>query len=168
MPVLPNTSSSDLIKSLQSRTVYANYIIQQQKIEQGCINIVSRASTQASDLYEIHVGAQLTTPTFQSTVLADPVNRCTPSGLPPGAPMNVIATAGTTEVTISWAAPTFSGTTPVISYTITSTPASSTVTTTGSIITITGLTSGTSYIFSVVATNSVGNSIAAVSSPVTP
>ena len=76
MPLLPNTNSSDLIKSLQARTIYANYIVQQQKISQGCITVVSRANTQASDLYKIHEGGQFTTPTFQSTLLADPANSC--------------------------------------------------------------------------------------------
>lgn len=76
MPLLPNTNSSDLIKSLQARTIYANYIVQQQKISQGCITVVSRANTQASDLYQIYEGAQFTSPTVQSTILADPANSC--------------------------------------------------------------------------------------------
>ena len=168
MPLLPNTNSSDLLKSLQTRTVYANYIIQQQRIAQGCITVVSRANTQASDLYQIHEGAQLTTPTFQSTLLADPANGCPPSALPPGAPTNIVATAGATQVTLTWSAPSFTGTSPITSYRITSVPLSSTVVTANTTTTITGLTNGTSYIFSVVATNSIGNSVAGVSNSVTP
>jgi hypothetical protein len=168
MPLLPNTNSSDLLKSLQTRTVYANYIIQQQKIAQGCITVVSRANTQASDLYQIKEGAQLTTPTFQSTLLADPANGCPPSAFPPGAPTNIVATAGAAQVTLTWSAPSFTGTSPITSYRITSVPLSSTVVTANTTATITGLTNGTSYIFSVVATNSIGNSIAGVSNSVTP
>jgi hypothetical protein len=168
MPILPNTNSSDLLKSLQSRTIYANYIIQQQKVSQGCITVISRANTQASDLYQIHEGAQFTSPTFQSTLLAYPTNNCPPSAFPPGPPTNIIGTPASTQVTLSWSAPAFAGTTPIISYTITSNPPSSMVITASTTATITGLTNGTPYIFSVVATNSVGNSTAGVSSSVIP
>ena len=168
MPLLPNTNSSDLLKSLQSRTIYANYIIQQQKIAQGCVTVVSRANTQASDIYKIHEGAQFTSLTFQSTLLADPANSCPPSVFAPGPPINLVATPGNTTVTLTWSAPLFAGTTAITSYTITSSPPSSTVVTASTTATITGLTNGTPYIFSVVATNSIGNSTAAVSGSVTP
>jgi PKD repeat protein len=81
----------------------------------------------------------------------------------PNAPTDVIATAGNESATVTWTAPTNDGGSPITGYTVTSSPDSITATGTSSPITVTGLTNGTAYTFTVVATNALGD--AAPSSP---
>lgn len=77
----------------------------------------------------------------------------------PDAPTSVSATEGDTEATIDFTAPVNDGGSSIISYRVTSSPGGITATGSSSPITITGLTNGISYTFTVIATNSVGNSI---------
>ncbi len=77
-------------------------------------------------------------------------------GTVPGAPRTVTATAGVRSATVNWTAPTSDGGSPITSYTATSTPGNVTCTTSSLSCTITGLVSGTSYTFTVTATNAVG------------
>ncbi|MDQ0087591.1 hypothetical protein J2T12_000985 [Paenibacillus anaericanus] len=88
----------------------------------------------------------------------------------PKAPTNVTAIAGNGTVTVSFDAPSSDGGSPITLYTVTSNPGRFTgMGTTASPITVTGLTNGTEYTFTVVATNIVGDSVAsAASSSVTP
>jgi len=81
----------------------------------------------------------------------------------PGAPIGVSATAGNASALVSWSAP-FDGGASITGYTITSNPGGITTTTTSLSATISGLTNGTAYTFTVVATNSVGNSSSSSSS----
>ncbi|HCT29535.1 MAG TPA: hypothetical protein DIW31_02100, partial [Bacteroidales bacterium] len=76
----------------------------------------------------------------------------------PNAPTDVVATAGVLQATVSFNAPVSNGGSAIISYTVTSNPGSITATGTSSPLTVTGLTNGTPYTFTVVATNSLGNS----------
>ncbi len=87
----------------------------------------------------------------------------TPAGLP-GAPTSPVAVAGNTQATVSFTAPANNGGTPITSYTVTSSPGGFIGTGSASPITVTGLTNGTSYTFTVVATNAVGISPASASS----
>ncbi|AKN34112.1 fibronectin [Clostridium carboxidivorans P7] len=87
----------------------------------------------------------------------------------PGVPTGVSATAGDTQSTVSFTAPTFNGGSGITGYTVTSNPGGFTGTGSGSPITVSGLTNGTAYTFTVTATNGVGTGAASsASSSVTP
>ena len=93
----------------------------------------------------------------------------TVSATVPGAPINVVATAGNRQVNLSWTAPPESGGMPITAYTVTGTPGGSCSTTGNTGCVVTGLTNGTAYTFSVTAHNSQGDSLpSSASAPVTP
>jgi hypothetical protein len=93
----------------------------------------------------------------------------TTADIVPDAPTGVTATAGNAQAIINFSTPLPNGGSAVTQYTVTSSPEGRTATGTASPITVTGLTNGTSYTFTVVATNAQGNSIAsAPSAAVTP
>jgi uncharacterized protein (TIGR02145 family) len=87
----------------------------------------------------------------------------------PGAPTSPIATAIYKQATVSFTAPASNGGTDITGYTVTSSPGGFSATGASSPLVVTGLTNGTAYTFTVVATNAVGNSSASsVSSAVIP
>jgi hypothetical protein len=94
--------------------------------------------------------------------------------LPP-APTSVTATAGDTQATVSWSAPTVLSQTPITDYTLQRQPSGGSWTTvtrsasTATSATVTGLTNGTAYQFRVAAVNGIGTgSYSTASSSVTP
>jgi hypothetical protein len=93
-----------------------------------------------------------------SSAVSSPSNEVTPTAYP-SAPTNVVATPGNASASIAFTAS--SGAT---SYTVTSSPGGLTATGVTSPIVITGLTNGTSYTFTVSATNANGTSPASSSS----
>ena len=88
----------------------------------------------------------------------------------PGAPTNVSASPYNASAAVTWTAPANNGGLAVSAYTVTAAPGAKTCATNGALTcTVSGLTNGQAYSFSVVATNTLGNSLpSAASSPVTP
>ena len=139
-------------------------------------------TTTPDGLYSIGASASFPTQTYQGdNYWVDPVFNLTPSGggggsSAPGAPTGVTATAGVGSVTVAWTAPASNGGSAISSYTITpfiGSTAQSTTTVSGSppatSATLSGLTNGTTYTFTVSATNSVGaGSSSGASNLVTP
>jgi hypothetical protein len=71
--------SSDLIKRINNRVLYADYIIQKQKFQSGCVNRLQLGSgsgntNSSSSLLTITEGAFFTTPTEQINILS--LNTC--------------------------------------------------------------------------------------------
>ena len=65
--------------------------------------------------------------------------------------------ASLTSANVTWTAPSSNGGSPITGYTVTASPGGRTCTTTGALTcTVTGLTTGTSYTFTVTATNALG------------
>ena len=102
-------------------------------------------------------------------------NSVTPTGVVPGAPTGVAATAGNASALVSWTAPGLNGGSAITSYTVTSqsslfgTPVRTCTTTGATSCTVTGLTNGISYTFTVAAANSAGTGpSSAASNAVTP
>src|ERR1700716_3894872 len=89
----------------------------------------------------------------ESSLLVDPNSAATG---PPAAPGTPVAIAGEASATVYWSVPTGV----VASYTIVASPGGATTTAPGTAqsATVTGLTNGTSYTFTITATNSVGTS----------
>ncbi|MCX6388402.1 MAG: fibronectin type III domain-containing protein, partial [Solirubrobacterales bacterium] len=89
----------------------------------------------------------------------------------PGAPTGVSATAGNESASVSWTAPSSTGGSSITAYKVTSSPGGKTCETNGAArsCNVSGLTNGTPYTFTVVATNGVGDGAASgASSAVTP
>ena len=78
----------------------------------------------------------------------------------PGTLLAGVASAGNGQSTVYFTAPTSNGGSGIISYTVTSSPGGLTATGTGSPITVSGLQNGTTYTFTITATNAAGMSLA--------
>ena len=84
----------------------------------------------------------------------------------PGVPTAATATAGDTQASVSFSAPTNNGGAAITGYTVTSNPGGFTASGISSPLTMVGLTNGTAYSFTVTATNSQGTSASSVASNV--
>ncbi len=86
----------------------------------------------------------------------------------PAAPVNPVAVAFDTEVTVSWGAPD-PGAFPISGYMVTASPGGATCSTAGALsCVVPGLTNNTPYTFAVTAMNAAGTSPEAMVGPVTP
>ncbi len=90
----------------------------------------------------------------------------------PGAPTNVAASPGNAQAQVTFVPPTDDGDSPILGYSVTSSPAGgvdSGAGTTSTTRTISGLHNGTTYTFRVTATNAIGaGTISAASNPIVP
>jgi hypothetical protein len=87
----------------------------------------------------------------------------------PNAPTAVTASPGNARATVSWTAPAPNGGTAITSYKVTASPGGAMATTADGVTTsidVTGLTNGTAYTFTVVATNAAGTGAASNASTV--
>lgn len=95
-------------------------------------------------------------------------NSVTPATIP-SSPQNVIASRGNGQVSVSFSAPVSNGGSTITNYTVTASPGDYIGIGGASPVVVTGLSNGTSYSFTVTATNSVGTGPSSPSfSPVTP
>ena len=85
-----------------------------------------------------------------------------------GAPVIGTATAGSGQATISFTGPGSIGGSPITGYTVTCNPGAIGMSGAGSPITVTGLTNGTTYSCTVIATNGAGSSPPSAAASVTP
>ena len=96
----------------------------------------------------------------------------TPTGggsQPPGSPTEVVATAGDSKAQLNWTAPISNGGSAITGYVATSAPEGKTCSSVTPGCQVSGLTNGTSYTFTVTASNAVGTSApSAPSNAVTP
>ena len=112
-------------------------------------------------------GNQVTFSSSQLIAAGFPSSFTISSTSPPDAPSSVSATAGDQSATISWVAPASAGTGgPLVSYTVVSNPGGSSVTVAAAATTaiVAGLTNGTSYTFTVSASNSTDTSVPSIAS----
>jgi arylsulfatase A-like enzyme len=89
----------------------------------------------------------------------------------PGAPTGVSAVAGDGSAQVSWTPPVDTGGSPITGYTVTASPGGASVSVGGGVtaVNVPGLVNGTSYTFTVTATNSAGTGPASnPSTPITP
>ena len=82
-------------------------------------------------------------------------NAVTPATVP-GAPTAVGATSGNGSATVSWTPPASNGGSAVTGYTVTASPGGATAISAGTSAVVSGLSNGTSYTFTVTATNTAG------------
>ncbi len=117
------------------------------------------------------------TPTIAGSIALTPTNNgglinpanfaYTVKAVIPDAPTSVIATAGNSTASVTFAAPANNGGSAITGYTVTSIPEGGTdanASSTSLTHTISGLVNGTYYVFIVKATNSAGTSVASASS----
>jgi len=173
MPIVTNKCESERINRHKSRVIFANFVIEQTDVllrRQLSAEIIggSGSALEESAYIPVVEGATFTSTAELSTIVASAERAAAMAGYSsntvPGAPTNVTGTAGNAQVSVSWTAPANNGGTPILSYTVTSSPGNRTATSTGTTATVTGLTNGTAYTFTVTATNAVGTSVPSIAS----
>jgi hypothetical protein len=155
------SSASDTTLRRKQRALFADKIVQQEIFTKGWKNHIvleggsgTTGATTYPPYYDMVGGSFETTESELNAYKASVPNQSTV----PGAPTNVSAVRGNSQATVSFTAPANNGGLPIASYTVTSSPGGFTASGSATTLTVTGLTNGTAYTFTVVATNALGNS----------
>ena len=153
--------ASDRTNRRKSRTLFADKIVQQTIFDKGGRIWISReggvhtgagSMTYQPNFYDMDEGAIQTTPAELAALVDSVPNKF------PDPPSSVTAALVSGQVRVSFSPPAYAGTSPITSYTVISNPGGIRVTGSSSPITVTGLTLGSTYTFTVIATNSGGSS----------
>lgn len=144
------------------------YQVTTSPVSQGCTTNAATTSCSLAGLqngtnYSVYVQAQNAAGLSAKSTAGSVI----PSGVA-GTPRNVMAAAGNTTATVSWAAPLSDGGDAIVSYTVTASPGTATCTTSNLTCDLTSLANGTQYTVSVVATNINGDSSTPGTATVTP
>jgi hypothetical protein len=152
--------ASDTTARLKNRVLFADRVIQTQAFENGLKKVIRvqggdpvNGGTDYTNIYYPVEAGETQTTTAELATYVESV----PSSLP-NPPTNVIANAYNGYAYITFIPPSYTGTSPITSYTVISTPGNIQATGTGSGIVVPGLTNGTAYSFTVYASSLVGNS----------
>jgi hypothetical protein len=137
---------------------YMGNILTSGKVTGSAPNEITEFSYLSGDVVHIKGNAGHQANATQKNYIKDYFSKASAPLTVPGSPTGVTATAGNAQATVSFTAPTTNGGSAITRYTVTSNPGNITGTGTSSPITVSGLTNGTSYTFTVVATNAIGNS----------
>jgi uncharacterized repeat protein (TIGR02543 family) len=128
-----------------------------------------RRATQARRVRALIAASMLALPVLAITLTSLPASASTHKTTAPGAVRSVHASSGPTKATVTWSPPSSDGGAPITKYTATSHPQGRSCTTAQTKCVISGLTSSTSYEFTVVAHNKVAaGPTSKPSNPVTP
>jgi titin len=134
----------------------------------GSVTCTAIAPSTSCNLLGLSNGSVYTITVVATNPAGDSVSSSTATGSPvtiPGKPTISATEPGSNSVLVRWRAPSATGGASVSSYTVVASPGGNSCTTTGAVLfcTVTGLDNGTTYAFTVTATNSAGTGSASAS-----
>ena len=141
--VLPSTATGTVTFKDGSTTLGTG------TLSSGTATLSTSALTATSHAISAVYGGDTAYTTSTSSTLTQTVN-----AVAPGAPTIGTATGGNAQATVTFTAPAFTGGGPITGYTVTSSPGGFSASGNGSPLVVSGLTNGTTYTFTVTATNS--------------
>lgn len=134
----------------------------------GSVTCTAIAPSTSCNLLGLSNGSVYSITVVASNPAGDSVSSSTVTGSPvtiPGKPTISATEPGSNSVLVRWRAPSATGGASVSSYTVVASPGGNSCTTTGAVLfcTVTGLDNGTTYAFTVTATNTAGTGTASAS-----